>query len=45
MRTLQALAVMALWTIAFIGIMNFVNIGAHHREPIWAILTLSLIHI
>lgn len=39
MRTFQALGVMALWNIAFIGIMNFVNVGAHYREPIWAILT------
>jgi len=39
MRTLQALGVMALWNIAFIGIMSFVNVGEHYREPVWAILT------
>ena len=33
MRTLQALGVMALWTIAFLGIMNWLNIGDHNREP------------
>jgi hypothetical protein len=39
MRTLQALAVMALWTLAFLGVMNFVNIGAHYREWYWALGT------
>jgi hypothetical protein len=37
MRTLQALGVMALWTIAFIAIINFVNFDEHHREPLWAL--------
>lgn len=39
MRTLQALAVMALWTLAFLGVMNFLNIGAHNREWYWALGT------
>ena len=39
MRTLQALAVMALWTLAFLGVMNFLNVGAHNREWYWAIGT------
>jgi len=39
MRTLQAIAVMALWTLAFLGIMNWVNVGAHNREWYWALGT------
>jgi len=39
MKTLQALGVMALWTIAFLGVMNFLNMGAHFREPLWALGT------
>ena len=31
MRTFQALGVMALWTLAFLGVMNFLNVGAHHQ--------------
>ncbi len=37
MRTIQALVVMALWTIAFIVIMSFVGFNEHHREPLWAL--------
>lgn len=39
MRTLQAVGVMALWTIAFLGIMNWLNVGAHFREWYWALGT------
>ncbi|MFK7815425.1 MAG: hypothetical protein AB8B92_03735 [Gammaproteobacteria bacterium] len=39
MRTLQAVGVMALWTIAFLGIMNWLNVGAHNREWYWALGT------
>ncbi|MGH1538248.1 MAG: hypothetical protein ACRBDX_09435 [Gammaproteobacteria bacterium] len=39
MRTLQALGVMALWTVAFLGVMNWVNVGDHHGNPIWAFFT------
>ena len=37
MRTLQALGVMALWTIAIFAIINFVNFDEHFREPLWAL--------
>ncbi len=37
MRTLQALAVMVLWTIAIFAIINFVNFDEHFREPLWAL--------
>jgi len=45
MRTLQALGVMALWTIAFLGILNWLNAGDHHREIIWAIVSALLLII
>jgi hypothetical protein len=37
MRILQALGVMALWNIAIIGLLNFVNFDEHYREPLWAL--------
>ncbi len=37
MRTLQALAVMALWTIVIFTIINFVGFNEHYREPLWAL--------
>ncbi len=37
MRTLQALGVMALWTIAIFAIINFVGFNEHYREPLWAL--------
>ena len=37
MRTLQALGVMALWTIAFLGILNWLNAADHHRIWYWAL--------
>lgn len=37
MRTLQALGVMALWTIAIVAILNFVGFNDHYREPLWAL--------
>lgn len=37
MRTLQALGVMALWTIAIIALLNFVGFPNHYREPLWAL--------
>lgn len=39
MRTLQALGVMALWTLAFLGVMNWLNVGDHHGNILWAIGT------
>ena len=42
MRTLQAVGVMALWTLAFLSIMNWVNVGAHNREWYWALGTALL---
>jgi len=45
MRTLQAVGVMALWTIAFLGIMNWVNVGDHHGNLIWAVLTAMMLII
>ena len=37
MRTLQALAVMAMWTIAMISIFNWIGFDDHYRQPIWAL--------
>ena len=37
MRTLQALAVMAIWTVAIIVIINFVGFNNHFREPLWTL--------
>lgn len=37
MRTFQALAVMAMWSIAMISILNFIGFNDHYREPLWAL--------
>jgi membrane protein YdbS with pleckstrin-like domain len=37
MRTIQALGVMALWTIAIFAIINFVGFNDHNREPLWTL--------
>ena len=37
MRTFQALAVMAMWSIAMVSILNFIGFNDHYREPLWAL--------
>ena len=37
MRTIQALIVMAIWTVAIFAIINFVGFDDHTREPLWAL--------
>jgi len=41
MRTLQALGVMALWTISIFAVINFFGLNELYRSP-WAIVTALL---
>ncbi len=37
MRTLQALGVMALWSVSLIALLNFIGFQHHYREFWWAL--------
>ncbi len=37
MRTIQALVVMALWTVLFLAIINFGGFAEHYRDVLWAL--------
>ena len=35
--TMKALAIMALWTVAMISILNFIGFQHHYSNPLWAL--------
>ncbi len=35
--TMKAIAIMALWSVAMISILNFIGFQNHYNEPLWAL--------
>ena len=36
-NTMKAVALMAVWTAVFLYGMQMLDVGAHHRDPLWAV--------